>query len=146
MKFTYNGVEYRIGFQHTTTTKQRGGRTIYKQATTAYIRTGVRDKDEQIVAEGTFTHYGKTKSFAKETLRQLALQNMIEKLYQCASPLARADFYSAINTAYHTRPGGLGAKREVTLAQVARVLGCNATYETVTQSLAARFAPKVATA
>jgi hypothetical protein len=103
MKFTYQGVEYRIGFQYT---NKKTGKKKIRNYCTARIETGdERNNTFQVVAEGTVVRYHYDK-FVKETARQYALDAALD----ASTFNANAEFRTAARTAYHTRPGGLDYK------------------------------------
>jgi hypothetical protein len=70
MKFTFNGVVYRIGFQYE---NRKTGRKKVRNYCTARIETGdERDNTHQIVAQATVVRYH-TDKFVKEEARQYAI-------------------------------------------------------------------------
>ena len=104
MKFTYQGVEYRIEFQYDT--KKTGKRKV-RNYTFARIKTGTQDT-ERIVAEGRVARYEYDK-FDKEQARKYALEAAIQTSVIGSIDDLRS-FRSAARTAYHRRIGGLGYK------------------------------------
>lgn len=135
MKFTINGVEYRIGFQYTT---KKTGKNKVRNYTTCRIETGdERDNTYQVILEGTVVRYHYDK-FEKETARQYALEAALETLIFPATTkagvfihtLTNCDanptmeqieeavrmFCSSARAAYHRRPGGLDHKVPTTTA------------------------------
>jgi hypothetical protein len=141
MKFTINGVEYRLGFQYTT---KKTGKKKVRNYTTCRIETGdERDNTHQVVLEGTVVRYQYDK-FEKETARQYALDAALENLVNpsttqvgqfirtlanCGDKSLTLDqiyevvktFCSAAHTAYHRRPGGLDYKVPVQTATASAV-------------------------
>jgi hypothetical protein len=112
MKFTYQGVEYRIEFQYDT---KKTGKTKVRNYTFARLKTGTQDT-ERIVAEGRVARYQYDK-FDKETARKYALaaalkDSVIGPLFVDEKGFFKMDdlrgFRCAARTAYHRRPGGLG--------------------------------------
>jgi hypothetical protein len=117
MKFTYQGVEYRIEFQYDTKQKGRKARNY----TTARIVTGERE-NQTTVAEGKVARYVYD-PFDKEEARKWALDTAlvsISEAFVCSlagveiSPaeVLRA-FARAAHIAYYRRPGGLDYQRAV---------------------------------
>ena len=107
MKFTYEGVEYRIEFQYDT---KRTGKKV-RNYTTARIKTGTQDT-EKVIAEGRVVRYEYDR-FDKEYARQAALEAAIANNLFFQDIDALRDFGRAANTAYHRRPGGLDYERAV---------------------------------
>jgi len=111
MKFMFNGVEYRIGFQYE---NRKTGRNKIRNYCTARIETGdERVGTHKTVAQGTVVRYHKDK-FVKEEARQYALDAALLK--NTMFPLGAVgemfhQFNSEARTAYHTRPGGLRTKQ-----------------------------------
>ena len=109
MKFTYEGVEYRIEFQYDT---KRTGEKV-RNYTTARITTGTQDT-AKVIAEGRVVRYEYDK-FDKEYARQAALEAALNGDFQQI-------FRRAATTAYHRRPGGLDYERAVRKGLVAKNL------------------------
>src|SRR4051812_36393103 len=117
MKFTYQGVEYRISFQYE---NRKTGRKKVRNYCTARIETGdEREKTYSVVAQGTVVRYHADR-FLKEEARQYALDKTLANLSgEFIRTLANAGsksltneeitttvktFASVARTAYHTRP------------------------------------------
>jgi hypothetical protein len=100
MKFTFEGVEYRIEFQYDT---KKTGKKKVRNYTTCRIVTG-NTENQQIVASGTVARYHYD-TFNKEEARKYALDAALE--------LTSRDFRRAARTAYHRRPGGIDYNRAV---------------------------------
>jgi hypothetical protein len=106
MKFTFNGVEYRIGFQYE---NRKTGRKKVRNYCTARIETGdERDNTFQIVTQGTVVRFAYDK-FVKEEARQYALEKALDNSAATFGIGNQKSFCSAARKAYHNRPGGLGA-------------------------------------
>lgn len=74
MKFTYKGVEYRIGFQYE---NRKTGRKKVRNYCTARIETGdERDGTHKVVTQGTVVRFYNDK-FVKEDARQYALKKAL---------------------------------------------------------------------
>jgi hypothetical protein len=75
MKFTFEGVEYRIGFQYE---NRKTGKRKVRNYCTARIETGdERDGTHKIVAQGRVVRFHKDK-FVKEEARRYALKEALK--------------------------------------------------------------------
>ena len=100
MKFTFEGVEYRIEFQYFT---KKTGRKKVRNTTVCRIVTGSTE-DQKVVTVGQVARYHYDR-FNKEEARKYALDTALE-------PASR-EFGRLARTAYHRRPGGVDYARAV---------------------------------
>ena len=109
MKFTFEGVEYRIEFQYFT---KKTGRKKVRNTTVCRIVTG-NTEDQQVITVGQVARYHYDR-FNKEEARKYALDAALASALASGTPGRFSTTFSrAARTAYHRRPGGIDYARAV---------------------------------